>query len=215
MSVIPLSARDNEPREGTTTYGPLAPEDRADAGADKRLDALLHKTLENYPDDDAEAPKAERKPLDTLLTESLDKHEAAQADAEAWEKSKDARAELDTRYRGFGGDTGKTLDLFLQMADSLKADPLGSAQEIARAYLKASRYNLDTTPAKAEKPDLPIDPRTGKPFSGKVLDRVITEAMESATAERQTFEATKSQRERLKALWPNLSFDQAMNRIRS
>jgi hypothetical protein len=217
MSVIPLSAKDNEPREGTTTYGPLAPEDRADAGADKKMDAVINDALKHYPDDDAETPKVERKDLDTTLRDGLDKLETAQADQEAWTKSREARAELDTRYRGFGGDTGKTLDLFLQMADALKADPLGSAQEIARAYLKASRYNLDTEQPKAEakKADDPIDPRTGQPYSRrKVLDRVIEGAIESATSERETFEATAKQRARLKELWPNLSFDQAMDRIR-
>jgi hypothetical protein len=211
MSVHLLSSLDS-PAPDSRTQEPAAPVEKTEAA---REGGGFERALETaWSQAEAQQSEPVKKSLDDSIRDGIDKFESAQADAEAWEKSREARAELDSRYRGFNGDTGKTLDLFLQMADSLKADPLGSAQEIARAYLKASRYNLDTTPAKTEKADLPIDPKTGRPYSGQVLGRVIVDAMESATAERQTFEATAKQRARLKELWPNLSFDQAMERIR-
>jgi hypothetical protein len=212
MSTIPLSAK-NIPPEGTREYGPMAPEDRVDAGSNARLDSVIDKALEHMPDDDAvPTPKAKRKDLDTLISEGLDRHEAAVEDKEAWTRSKDARAELNQRYASQGADDAKTLKTFLHVADQLKKDPTSTAVALAESYMKASRYNLLKDTAQKPKPEARfVD---GKRYNGEVLDSIIENAMETAGTEREMYEATKEDRARLKALWPDLSFDQAMERLR-
>jgi hypothetical protein len=200
LSVLPLSAAQ---REG------IAPDPDRAVDADYELppgsfnnekaDAIITAAQDAAEKLTAEHPQS--KDLDGLISAGIDRYEEAKADAEAWEKSKDSRAELDVRYRGHGGNTAKTLSLFLDMADSLRSNPRQAALTIAEAYLKSSRYALDQTPEAKAKPE--------------GLDAVISDSIENATTEREMFENTKESRARLKQLWPHLTFDQAMDRFRN
>lgn len=213
MSVQLLSSVDPQPEEEKIERAATAPPGSTD---EARLDAVVAKAMESIPsayDDEDERAPSKKKSLDTLIGEGLDKHEAAIAERKSFAKSKEARAELDTRYAKYeGASTAKTLDLFLDMADQLKANPREAGLNIAESYMRASRYVLDITPEAKAKPEVSVD-GYGRRESGQKLNDIIENA-QAAPAEKETFGATKEQRARLRQLWPDLSFDQAMNRIR-
>src|SRR5262245_37805388 len=104
MSVLPLSHNAAEAPEGTVSYGTPQPRPDADTG---RLDAAVKAAVDkHYPDDDAQ-PKSERKDLDSIISENLDRHEAAIADRESFAASRESRDELQERYAGQGAELSK------------------------------------------------------------------------------------------------------------
>jgi hypothetical protein len=208
MSTIPLSARGLDAPEGTSPYGPMSPEDRVDAGADARLDAVVTKALERMPDDDAvPTPKSERKSMDTLISEGLDRHEAAQDEKDSFAASRESRRELQERYASQGGEFSKTLDNFIDVARQFKADPQGTGLRAAEAYMRASPYALKPHEPKAKPEAFFVD---GKRYNGNVLDSIIEDAMDNASNEKKDFEATPAQRAALKELFPGKTFAEAL-----
>ena len=200
MSTIPLSSVDHDPRseeQRVEDYNAQPPEN-----THTKLDKHVADVVERlYP---AEDSKPEKKSLDTLISEGLDKHEAAVEDRESFGRSKEARTKFDSRYSKYEGHTtAKMLDTFLNMAEELKRSPQAAAQQIAASYLRASPYALENTPKPKDKPEAFVD-AGGKRNSTKVLDAIIDDASETAPKERETFEATAKQRERMKQLWPEL-----------
>jgi hypothetical protein len=212
MSVTRLSERDQAPPEGQSHYSTPDVADRPGKTDESKLDAVIESAISKIPSaqDDEPTPTPKRKDLDSIISENLDKHEAAVEDREAWSRSKDARAALDHAYKGDGMDINKTLTLFADMADQLQMRPRETALAVAEAYMRASKH-VTTPEAKARPQAEIID---GRRYSGKVLDHVLEQAIESAPAESQTYENTKQVRERFKKMWPELSFDQAVERVR-
>ena len=211
MSVIPLSSVDphTEAEKVELSDAKHTADKAAREASDARFDAAIEQATEHV--EKRYEPVKQEKDLDKLIERGLEKYETEKEDRAAFEKSREARQELDARYAKFGGNTAKTLDLFLNMAEQLQANPQGAAQQIAESYLKASRYALDLTPEKKERPQAEIV--NGERNTNKVLDHILEQSIEAGN-DRETFEATKDQRARLKQLWPDLDFSQAMERIR-
>jgi hypothetical protein len=205
MSTIPLSARDIDAPEGTSHYGPMAPEDRVDAGSSARLDAHIAKSIDATPEFQ-EVPQ--ERDLDKLIGKNLDKYYEAKSEEESFAASRESRSELQERYAAYGGDLSKTLDTFIDVARQFKADPQGTGLRFAESYLRASPYALKPRGEKAAKPEAEII--DGKRYSGKVLDAVISDAIDNASQEKKDFEATPAQRAALKELFPGKTFAEAL-----
>jgi hypothetical protein len=205
MSVIPLRSLgvpetaageqiDYTPPPGTTD--------------DAKLDAVVSKALEHIPDDDAPPPP--RKSLDETISEGLDRQEAAHAEEESFKASREARDELNSRY-GSQGDLATTIDQYIAWAKYFKESPQEAGQKFAESYLRASPYALkDHQPKQKVEPY--IDPG-GKRYSGRVLDDVLSNAIDKASSEKKDFVATAAQREALKQIFPGKTFDEALRTI--
>jgi len=106
-----------------------------------KADAVIESAMTQIPSARDDEPKSERKDLDSIISENLDKHYAAQEEQKEWTKSQDSRAELNHRY-GEHGDFGKTLDAFIDAHRQFKADPQGTGLKFVESYLRASPYGL-------------------------------------------------------------------------
>jgi hypothetical protein len=202
MSVLPLSAA-NAPESLTE---PEAYEKPPGSFNSDKFDAIVGAIVDRMPDDDA--PAAPKKDLDTLISEGLDKHEAAQADKESFERSKASREELNDRY-GAQGDLSTTIDKYIQWAAHFRENPQEVGQRFAESYLSASPYALTPREPK-EKPEAFID-GTGKRYNGKILDAIVESATDGS--EQKDFVATAKQREALKVMFPGKTWDEALATI--
>jgi hypothetical protein len=209
MSTIPLSAK-NVPPEGLREYGPMDVSDRADAGSNARLDSVIDKALEHMPDDDAvPTPKAERKSMDDLISEGLDKHEAAIEDREQFAASRADREELQSYYSE-QGDLGQTLETFLQWKKAFQANPQQAGWAFAEAFMGMTPYALKQRENKELPPTRIID---GKMYSGEKLSAIINDAIDHATDEKKTYESTATFRQQLKEAFPGKSFSESVKAL--
>jgi hypothetical protein len=123
--------------------------------------------------------------------------------------SKESRDELNARY-GSQGDLSQTLDRFIGAAEAFQRDPQGAGLQFAEAYLKASPYSLNEKP-KAEPAKVEIDGH-GRRETGKRLNDIIQNAIDNAEGDKKEFVATVPQREALKRIFPDLTFDRPLPR---
>jgi hypothetical protein len=143
-----------------------------------------------------------------VLSENIAKHEAAVADRESFDKSRDSREELQHRY-GAQGDLATTIDQYIAWAKAFKENPQEAGQHFAAAYMVASPYSLKPRERKEKAEAFEVN---GKRYNGKVLDEVIDNAQRSGE-EKKDFQATAAQREALKEIFPNKTFDEALATI--
>jgi hypothetical protein len=206
MSVIPLSAA-NAPQSVTEPdAAPERPPGEFDhAAADKVISDAMAKYELQFKDE-----PNHNKGIDAHLTEATAKYDAKVADEKAFEASKESRAELNARY-GAQGDLSQTLDRFIGAAEAFQRDPQGAGIQFAEAYLRASPYSLPDTP-KAAPVEVEIDGH-GRRETGKRLNDIIQSAIDNAEGDKKEFVATVPQREALKRIFPDLTFDQAVAKI--
>ncbi len=208
MSVQLLSSRDVEPdRDGTVPYGAT---DHAKPGAvdNNALDNVVDAALDaHYREED---PAPDSRDLDTIIGTAMDAAENREADAESFKASREARTELQDRY-GSQGNLGDTLNAFIGWAQAFKQDPQGAGQRFAESYLKASPYAL-TDRAEKPKAETYVD-GGGFRHTGRELDQILEDAIDSASEEKQQFVATAAQREALAQVFPGVSFDEAMRKV--
>jgi hypothetical protein len=206
MSVIPLSAA-NAPQ--SVTEPDAAPErppgEFNHSACDKAIEDAMAKIEMQFEDTPNHG-----KGLDAHLTEAIAKYEAKVADEASFEASKESRDELNARY-GSQGDLSQTLDRFIGAAEAFQRDPQGAGLQFAEAYLKASPYSLNEKP-KAEPAKVEIDGH-GRRETGKRLNDIIQNAIDNAEGDKKEFVATVPQREALKRIFPDLTFDQAVAKI--
>jgi hypothetical protein len=174
---------------------------------EEALDRIVSDATRHIPDDNAEPPP--RKDLDTLLSENMEKYETARAEEESFKASRESREELQGR-NGEQGDIGQTIDQFIGWWQAFKADPQGTGQRFAAAYMTASPYAL--SPREKKQKAEPYIDDTGRRYNGAVLNEVIDDALRSGD-ERKEFVATEKQRAALKEMFPGKTFDEALKTI--
>jgi hypothetical protein len=184
MSVNRLSDQDSRHSPDYTAPDTThEPEERPGSFSNDKFDAIVGKIVDRI-DDDAPAPP--KKDLDSLISEGLDKHEAARNEEESFRASRDARDTLQRRY-GTQGTISETLDRYIGAAHALRADPQGTALQLAESYAQLSPYNL-IPHQKREKVEANFV--GDKRYSGNVLNSIIEDATENASSEKEAFEGT-------------------------
>jgi hypothetical protein len=152
--------------------------------------------------------KSSRKTMDELISEGIDREEEKQSDREAFSRSGDVSREILDRYQRIPGATvAGVLDNSIAWIERFLNRVPGTADHFAQCYLTSSPYALRDRP---EKKSEAKDEKAGRWHR---LDDVISKSIDRASTDRADFEATKSQRARLKKIWPDLTYDQQLARI--
>ena len=81
---------------------------RDDSFAESKFDGIIAEAMERFPLDEDERPK-EKRSLDKILEENIDRHMADEDDAADFTASLDARQELARRYPDVEGGFAKVL----------------------------------------------------------------------------------------------------------
>jgi hypothetical protein len=207
MSSIPLSAKDAPP-EGTSNYGALAPEDRADAGAAEKLEDYVSGVMDRHYVEEPPAP--DKRPLDVQLTENLDRHFEAKEDEADFKEALPAIDELGHRYK----DQGQVIDTLKNVVHLIKAaqtDPRGVGLALAESYARLGPWSATDSPTK-EMPAVEYD-HTGKRQNGKRLDFILEQARERSTSDKELLANTAEIRAELKKLMPGKKFKDAVKTI--
>jgi hypothetical protein len=174
------------------------------------FDAAFESAWKHFDGDEKveKRAKSSRKSMDQLISEGIDREEEKQADAEAFNRSGDVSREILDRYQRIPGATvAGVLDNSIAWIERFLNRVPGTADHFAQCYLTSSPYALRDGP---EKKSEAKDEKAGRWHR---LNDVIEKSIDRASTDRADFEATKSQRARLKKIWPDLTYDQQLARI--
>jgi hypothetical protein len=175
---------------------------------DRSFEKAFESAYDTVTKRDADAPKIAGS-LDDLITSGLERQEADQEEREAFKRSREHRDELRSRY-GKSVSLGEVLKSFAALDEGFQKDPVGTADRLTSFYLTRPYGEIDRN---VQKNGSRVETKDQHPW--RRMDAIISDAQTTSAdaTDDDDLEATAEVRALLKKKYPELSFDQLVERV--